>query len=520
MSGRGKANLQRTLSWFLTIAMFSAIFFPVLFVGSYEVYRQYQKEVIIGPEQDAKALFVVLKKGLIAPLWSYTPENAKDLINGVALNPAVEAVIVKDATGEVFSAFSRDVLGEESDRIHLVSDVFFEEQVIGSVDLVFNYSSAKSLVSAYAIQIILITLFQLVVSISIILLILKYRVTEPLRSLKRFATEVSKQHFDSPSPEVKNREFIELADELDAMRTALHSSFTELEEKVEQRTKTLRDTNLELESALENIERTQETLVQNEKLAALGALVAGIAHELNTPIGNARLVTSSLREDARSLKHLSEEGKLTKSEFEHLTSDISDATSLIERNIAKAVTLIQSFKQVAVDRTSDRKREFSLNGFVADILSTMHHITKNTCINIETELDEDCDLYSYPGTLSQIIDNLVNNAVLHAFEGLQLTKEMPGVIVISTQVSEKNVSISVSDNGIGLTRDVQSKIFEPFYTTKLGKGGSGLGMHIVHNLVNGPLEGQIIIKSKPKQGTTFVLTIPKQLSKQPDDVAV
>lgn len=512
-----KTGRHRSLTLFLTFAVFSAIFFPILGVGSFEVYRQYEQQVLKAPEEEAEALFIVLKKGLTAPLWSYTPENAVDLINGVTLNPSVEKILVKDATGTTFTEYERDHISPESEKISLSSPVFFNDQLIGTVDLVFDYSSAKAAVSDYARQIIFITVIQVVVTILIILLILKYRVTEPLRSLKQFAVEISKQNFESPSPKVKNREFIELVDELDLMKNALRSSFVELEHIVAQRTDSLTKSNLELESALKNIERAQETLVQNEKLAALGALVAGVAHELNTPIGNARLVASTLHEDTQKLTGLVNSGKLTKSEFDSLSENIDSATNLIEQNISKAVTLIQNFKQVAVDRTSDRKREFSLNSFIEEVESTLLHIVKSKPIEIHTDFDVECKLYTYPGTLSQVIDNLVNNAVLHAFENKELSAESPGLITISTKVDEDMVSISIADNGVGLSTEMQAKIYEPFFTTKLGKGGSGLGMHIVHNLVTGPLEGRIDLESEANKGATFTIVIPKKLSPDPED---
>jgi len=135
-------------------------------------------------------------------------------------------------------------------------------------------------------------------------------------------------------------------------------------------------------------------------------------------------------------------------------------------------------------------------------------------------LDRDIEVYSYPGALSQVIDNFINNAIRHAFEDSALDKDNQGFITIATKVSENHVALSVSDNGMGMSPDVQARIFEPFFTTKLGKGGSGLGMHIVHNLVNGPLCGKINISSNGESGSTFILSIPHRLEKELDDLTI
>jgi signal transduction histidine kinase len=511
---------HKSLSLFLTIAVFSAIVLPAVLVGSFDVYQQYQKEVVTDPKNEAEALFSVLQKGLVSPLWTFTPENAEDLISGVALNPSVKAVIVIDSSGQHFAKYEQEGTNLSEQFIHLQADVVYETEHVGSVSLYYSNTNALKELQSSALQIFMIILIQLIVSISIILKILSNHVTHPLGELQDFAAKIAEQKFDALSPTVKHKEFAKLIDALDRMKNALQSSFLKLEDKVTARTKTLQTTNKELENALISIEQAQKTLVENEKLAALGSLVAGIAHELNTPIGNARLVTSSLKTDADNLKSKSDSNSLTKSEFERLTENIVDSSKLIERNISKAVTLIQNFKQVAVDRTSDRKREFNLNEFIREFESTVHHRTKNMPIEVFLDLDRDVEVYSYPGALSQVIDNFINNAIRHAFEDSALDKDNQGLITIATKVSDHHVALSVSDNGMGMSPDVQARIFEPFFTTKLGKGGSGLGMHIVHNLVNGPLCGKINISSNGENGSTFILSIPHRLEKELDDLTI
>jgi signal transduction histidine kinase len=245
-------------------------------------------------------------------------------------------------------------------------------------------------------------------------------------------------------------------------------------------------------------------LVQSEKLAALGSLVAGVAHELNTPLGNARVVASSLGEHLQDFAAAVESGSLRRSQVDAFLNRGREAVDLLERNAARAADLISHFKQVAVDQTSTRRRSFNLGQTVEEVLVTLRPQFKRTAHRIELEIPPDLELDSYPGPLEQVIANLISNSLTHGFEGVAA-----GVIrICAAPLGATHVHIDYTDNGIGIPETIVNRIFDPFFTTKLGSGGSGLGLYIVYNLVTGVLGGTIQAYRPPSCGTTFTLILP------------
>ena len=244
-------------------------------------------------------------------------------------------------------------------------------------------------------------------------------------------------------------------------------------------------------------------LVQSEKLAALGSLVAGVAHELNTPLGNARVVASSLGEHLQDFAAAVESGSLRRSQVDAFLSRGREAVDLLERNAARAADLINHFKQVAVDQTSTRRRSFNLRQTVEEVLVTLRPQFKHTAHRIALEIPPELALDSYPGPLEQVIANLISNSLTHGFEGIAA-----GVIHIrAAPLGTTHVHIDYTDNGVGIPETIVNRIFDPFFTTKLGSGGSGLGLYIVYNLVTGVLGGTIQVDSPP--GVAFTLTLPR-----------
>ncbi len=262
-----------------------------------------------------------------------------------------------------------------------------------------------------------------------------------------------------------------------------------LETRVEQRTQ-------ELKQAMQQI-------VESEKLASLGGIVAGVAHELNTPIGNILLTASTLGSRVTDLSNAAQDGRLSKSVLIESVAEFKYATDLIVRSANRASELIESFKQVAVDQTSHRRRVFDLHNTVADILNTLSTIMRHARVTSELRIPAGIVMDSIPGDLEQIFTNLIMNSIHHGFEA-----QGSGQVVIEASAVQGRVEIVYQDNGIGIAPEFHRKVFEPFYTTKLGRGGSGLGMFIVHNLVHGSLKGEIRLNSEPGQGARFTLNLP------------
>jgi signal transduction histidine kinase len=265
----------------------------------------------------------------------------------------------------------------------------------------------------------------------------------------------------------------------------------------------LEKANQNLADALATLSRAHEELGRSERLAALGSLVAGIAHELNTPIGNSLTVASTLAESTRDFATNFSTG-LKKSTVERFIEETLQASDLLTRNIVRSANLVTSFKQVAVDQTSSQRRRFDLAEVIAENIGALSPMISKTAHQVEQAIPKGIKLDSYPGPLGQVLMNLVNNAILHGFEGRD-----HGMIAIAAQMAgDDAVTLRVSDNGRGIAPEHLHRIFDPFFTTKLGTGGCGLGLSISHNIITSVLGGKVQVESSMAAGTTFTLVLP------------
>jgi PAS domain S-box-containing protein len=251
------------------------------------------------------------------------------------------------------------------------------------------------------------------------------------------------------------------------------------------------------------LELAMEQLLVSEKMAALGNLVAGVAHELNTPIGNVLSVASTLQDDVRSFSVRLLGGQARRSDVERSTERLQEAAVLIERNASRAAKLINDFKEVAVDQSSTRRRSFDLLSVVEEVLATSRPMLKGTTHAVQVQVPPGITLDSFPGPLEQVLTNLLHNSIRHGFEGRE-----HGTIAIRAEYDAHSVVLTYEDDGCGIPETNLPHIFEPFYTTKLGQGGSGLGLYIVYNLVSHVLGGKVSAESSDMQGTRFVLRLP------------
>ncbi len=252
------------------------------------------------------------------------------------------------------------------------------------------------------------------------------------------------------------------------------------------------------------LQQAQEQLVAQEKLAALGALVAGVAHELNSPIGNSLTIASVLQEQTDSMQNAMQAQNLHFSQLQRFLDDTQEASVLILRGLESAADLVNSFKQVAVDRTTAQRRAFDLAQTTHEIVATMMSQIRPAGHQIFLNIPEKIKLQSYPGPFGQVVTNFINNALKHAF-----AEGVAGEMHLSaSQPVAGRVLIQFKDNGGGISPENQKRIFDPFFTTKLGQGGSGLGLNISFNIVTSLLKGQIRVQSAVGVGTTFVLDLP------------
>ncbi len=290
--------------------------------------------------------------------------------------------------------------------------------------------------------------------------------------------------------------YVDVSEQRQAQQ-ALEALNAGLEQRVGERTR-------ELESAVDDLHRTQDELVRSEKLAGLGSLVAGVAHELNTPIGNAVIVASTLADQQRRFADEMAAG-LRRSSLARFVGEVHEGIDVMERNLRRAAELISSFKQVAVDQSSHQRRQFDLREIVHELTLALSPTLRRSNVEFTDDLPAGVTLDSYPGPLSQVIMNLVNNAVVHAF-----AQQPEPRIEARGQVANGQLTLTLTDNGCGIPPENLSRVFDPFFTTRLGQGGSGLGMHIVYSMVTELLGGSVHLDSTVGRGTTVTLRIPLQ----------
>ena len=270
----------------------------------------------------------------------------------------------------------------------------------------------------------------------------------------------------------------------------------ELEKRVNKRT-------VELQDYVENLKAAQEQLIQSERMAALGGLVAGIAHEINTPVGIGYTSITHLASETKRFREKYSSGGLAVKDLENYLLEIDASTGLIMANLDRAGDLVKSFKAVAIDQTSQEKREFNLKNYIDEVILSLRPKLKQTEHEVLIECRQDIVLDSWPGAISQILTNLVINSLIYGFDGVEC-----GRIIINGSLDNGVVSLVYSDNGVGMEKTTVKQIYEPFFTTQRNNGGSGLGMHIVFNLVTQRLKGSIDCESTPNAGTKFTIIFP------------
>ncbi len=268
--------------------------------------------------------------------------------------------------------------------------------------------------------------------------------------------------------------------------------------------------NIELEANIEalaeanlRLSRTQEQLVESEKMAALGGLVAGIAHEINTPLGVSVTAISHLAEQIDLFEKEYNIGKLKKSSLENLLFDAKESSGILSRNLQRASDLINNFKQIAVDQSSESRRKFELHSYIEELTKSLSPQFKQNSHSIHVSSTSKIELKNFPGVIAQIITNLVMNSLNHGFKN-----KTHGEIFITLALENNEVVIDYRDKGIGLTDQQRKKVFEPFYTTARSTGGSGLGMSISYNLITSKLKGSIKCL-KTSQGAHFLILFPQ-----------
>ncbi len=332
--------------------------------------------------------------------------------------------------------------------------------------------------------------------------VISRKVIEPLAQLARAFKELAQNPQVGELNIKSDDEFGEVVDAFNQIERRLVS---DIESRIEAE-RNLRETNYELTEALDTLKLAQESLVQSEKFAALGALVAGVAHEINTPVGVAVTGASFLLEEAQKIERLMSEGAIKKSEIVQFVDSVLEGAQLVLNNAERAGYLINSFKQVAADETSEVRRKFNLKVYLDEVLTSLRPMYKKTGINVGFFCQDDIEMDTFPGLLAQVLTNLVTNALTHGFDEVA-----EGEVVIHAWMESPGVVIECANDGKIIPPEHLPLIFEPFFTTRRSEGGTGLGLNIVFNIVTQRLGGTVKVLSEGGKGTTFTIRIPMVL---------
>ncbi len=457
--------------------------------------------------KDLDRITQVLALSLAEPVWQVSPDLAEPMIKAQGDDPRFISVVVREPSASV--AFQEQKWPERAGEADLTLSKTLPVKRDGRqiAELTIEMSAAPLVAAKQAdmVRTIWRSVLTLTSSSILILWVMRRRVLQPMTQLTQAAEELAAGKLETPLTLGGHDEIARVGVAMERMRQSLRAAFNTLEDKVKQRTTELTASNGELTQALAHLKTAQQELVESEKLASLGRLVAGVAHELNTPLGNSLTVVSSLEDRYKALDEmLQSNAPMRRSLLEDLVRDTRRGQDILQRNVQKAADLVRDFKQVAIDQTTDLRRDFELARVVEDVLIMVEPSFKHTPFIIKTELVPGLAMNSYPGSLGQVLTNLLINALVHGFEG----KTQGLVTITCAKLSADEVELSISDDGRGMDESVRRRIFDPFFTTKLGTGGSGLGMHIVHNIVTNVLGGQIEVFSSPGQGARMMIRLP------------
>ncbi|WP_394193497.1 ATP-binding protein [Pseudoalteromonas atlantica] len=407
-------------------------------------------------------------------------------------------------------------------QVELIKPIMYEGEVRGYVYIRGGLERLNDYINKKIIIDILLTLFVLVLVFFVAKRIQK-RIANPIDDLSLLLQDVSKNHnYNVRAPKTNISEINMLASSLNIMLTRTQNQIERhkndkleikqlnqsLEEKVNQRTIALREANQELLNTLERMHQYQNQIVESEKMASLGQMVAGVAHEVNTPIGLGITGSTLLRDKLTEINDGFEKKTLTSNQLKRFINDGIENLDLIYRNLNRAAELVSSFKKVAVTQDGEIKSAVNVYSLISDVLLSMRAETQSKAPEVKIHCPSELIFETKVGPLQQVLQQLISNSVIHGFKD-----NIGNEIEFTIERNESSLIINYRDNGVGVDKTIKKRIFDPFVTTKRGEGGSGLGMHLVYNLVTQALGGNVFYDEKDERGTSFIITLPTDEAK-------
>ncbi|MBI9010898.1 MAG: HAMP domain-containing protein [Clostridiales bacterium] len=524
-------NLNRIWKKLALGAIITVLF--TMFITNLFIQKINEYDTFKAFEADLESMVNVAAYSLEEPLWNLNTDTLVSICDSFFQKESVSQIIVMDhSLGIMYERKLDDIPHHENFLVTTEKDILHNGKKIGSIHFTMTRYFIDQQNKRNS-QIHFIEMLILIFILTTMLVMIISRITKPLFVLKTAFEQVSESHDDiMPQVRIKgNDEFAELSNSFNIMsrnivdaRNSISKLNEELENKVALRTNELNlknqelndsleiltetqheliDSNQNLQKTLKELQEIQDLLIESGKMALLGELVAGIAHEINTPVGVSLTVSSFIEKELKKMLDKVNSNTLSRKDFIKTLTSLQESSGSVVRNLLRAGELITSFKQVAVDQTSHAVRKFNFYDYVDEIILNLKSQFKNRKIELKNICPEELIVVSYPGAYSQILTNLIMNSLIHAFD-----EDDVGKITINAEHVDDTLKITFQDNGHGIPEEHVKKIFNPFFTTKRGYGGSGLGLNLAFNITTNVLKGNIICQSELNIGTTFIMSVP------------
>jgi len=526
-------SIKAALSW-VVMLICSVTLFAALTISSVQDVRFQQKKLI----DQLHAYANIIAFNSVAGILYDDPEIEENRLKSFAAVDILHNIHIYKLAAEsgeltFFSSYNRKDIGPhptqferiedllkpvvDGDVIELAKPVEFEGKRLGYIYIRGSMEELGSYIQSRVLFDLLIAIIALLCAY-LVSRILQKRFTSPIETLLNTVQKVSKEkNYSVRLPNMEIEELQTLGRAVNNMLERIEQQINKLQQaeleirqlnqgleaKINERTLALKSSNQDLLNTLETLHQYQNQIVETEKMASLGQMVAGVAHEVNTPIGLGVTASTLMQDKLADIQKAFDEKKLTSSQLARFLSESNENLGIIYRNLERAASLIRSFKQVAVDQSNENRRQFNVLQLMNEVLLSLRPNLKKTQHQVLLDCDPHLEVDSKPGPINQILINLIMNSLIHAFEHIE-----QGTISIDVRIEQDRCLLHYRDNGAGVPEHIRKRIFDPFVTTKRGEGGSGLGMHLVYNLVTQALNGKIVLESALGEGVDILIDFP------------